>query len=635
MGARALFCLLVAALGAPAETLEWPLDLQREVTSSFGEYRPGRFHAGIDLRTGGIGVPVKAAGDGYVSRVRCSPYGYGKAVYLALDDGHTVVYGHLSDYRDDVRAYVRAAQHEAQDYTVDLSPAPGEFRVKRGEIIAKSGDTGIGVPHLHWEIRDAKGMLVNPRLLGTAWPDKTRPVIQQLLIWPDEGTVDGDPAPQALAVKAAGNGKYTTAPVKVSGGFAFGVETIDPEQGGAKLGIHEATARVDGAEIFTVRNDYLDYESNSSGAVSFCPYMVDKGQFLTLWRFPGNTAPNYKISKGSGYADALTKPVNAEITVVDFLGNTASVTVPLQPAEAAAPLPGMPGAGRGTATAQAWGDFLTLSYRFDQPEGELPQGTLEFNGESRPLAFFRAGQKTYRAVLHPEKAGTYTLRARHPRVAEYEERFSVYTAGGPLQAAGNGGFSLAPAANSAYGALFISISTVDDPPKDPIRRLGQAWRVGPANQPINEALTVTLPVPANASDLKRVAIYRSSGSGWSRLETERAGEVLRAKTQRLGIFAALEDIVPPVVSHVAPKGEGAPAGKRPALSARINDTGSGIKRYSIHCGNTWLLASYDPEHAIIRWEQDEDLPSGTQEITFRAEDAAGNVTAITQRVLVP
>ena len=105
--------IIFAVLGTAPEAFDgFPLEGRPVVTSSFGEYRPGRLHMGMDFSTGGqIGLPVRAFGDGSVIRIRCSPWGYGKAVYIKLTTGHTVVYGHLSDIPEDLRAAVRAAQH--------------------------------------------------------------------------------------------------------------------------------------------------------------------------------------------------------------------------------------------------------------------------------------------------------------------------------------------------------------------------------------------------------------------------------------------------------------------------------------------------------------------------------------------
>ncbi len=634
MGGLLLVCMALCAPGAD-EALLWPLDLPREVTSSFGEYRPGRFHAGIDLRTGEIGKPVRAAGDGYVSRVRCSPFGYGKAVYLTLDDGYTVVYGHLDDYRDDLRDVIRAAQHQARDYTVDLTLESGKYRVKRGEVVAKSGQTGIGVPHLHWEIRDKAGRLVNPRLLGITWPDNTRPQVKQLLLWPQGGTINGDITPQVLPVKSVGEGKYTVAPASVTGAFCFGLEVIDPEKGGAKLGICEAHAELDGEEVFRMRNDYLDYDTNDAGAVAFCAPVADRGQFLTLWRWPGNNAPSYALSQGAGLVNAPTDKAEATLTVEDFAGNTARVTVPLLPGEDTPPAPGAPGTGKGSIVAQAWGDYLTLTFRFDAPEGELPTAAMEFNGKTTPLAIVRAGQRTYRTALRPSAPGVYVLRAQHPRAGSFEQRVCVYHGGKPTAAFTDSGATSRATPDSPYGTLFVTVAPEKNPPQDPIRRLGEAWRIGPDMQPLREAITVSLPAPSGAIDPARVALYRSSGGGWSALGTTVENGRLNAKTTRLGIFAALEDTLPPTIASVSPATDGPATSRRPSISAKISDVGSGVASYSIHCGSQWLLTEYDPENAIIRWEQDVDLPAGQQTITLRVADTAGNESLITRTLTLP
>ncbi len=77
----------------------WPTDAGRVMTSSLGEYRSGHFHMGLDFKTWGReGYRVFAIEDGWISRIKTSPFGYGKALYLQLDDGRLVVYAHLSRF---------------------------------------------------------------------------------------------------------------------------------------------------------------------------------------------------------------------------------------------------------------------------------------------------------------------------------------------------------------------------------------------------------------------------------------------------------------------------------------------------------------------------------------------------------
>ena len=60
-----------------------PLDINLLLSGTFGELRNNHFHAGIDIKTEGVeGQSVRAIANGYVSRIKVSSWGYGKAIYL-------------------------------------------------------------------------------------------------------------------------------------------------------------------------------------------------------------------------------------------------------------------------------------------------------------------------------------------------------------------------------------------------------------------------------------------------------------------------------------------------------------------------------------------------------------------------
>ena len=104
-------------------------------TSGFGMRRDpftGRmhFHRGLDLAAP-IGTPVYAPADGIVKRIKREPRGYGLLLEIDHGMGITTRYGHLSK----------------------ILVKPGQ-KVKRGQIIAKVGNTGRSTgPHLHYEVR--------------------------------------------------------------------------------------------------------------------------------------------------------------------------------------------------------------------------------------------------------------------------------------------------------------------------------------------------------------------------------------------------------------------------------------------------------------------------------------------------
>ena len=141
-----------------------PMDIPLQLAGNFGELRPNHFHTGIDITTHGVeGVPVKAAADGYVSRIKIGPWGYGRVVYVTHPNGYTTVYGHLSKLNGTLDHYVENNQYANESFEVELFPKPEEFPVKKGEVIAYSGNTGNTTgPHLHFEVRPEGGEPADP-----------------------------------------------------------------------------------------------------------------------------------------------------------------------------------------------------------------------------------------------------------------------------------------------------------------------------------------------------------------------------------------------------------------------------------------------------------------------------------------
>lgn len=632
--------LLLLLLTGAADEYRWPLDLRRELTSSFGEYRPGRCHAGIDLRTGGIGIPVYAAGDGYVSRVRCSPYGYGKAVYLTLSSGHTIVHGHLDDYYPELRDFVRKEQHKARNYTVDLQLQPGEFRVVKGQLLAKSGQTGIGAPHLHYEWRDAQERPIDPRTVGLTWPDKVRPVIRRVMVSPDgpNSTVNGDIVPLILDVRSTGAGQYSCDAVRVSGHVGFAVDLVDPAGGGAyKLGAYRVAASAAGQEIFRVQNDVFSYDHRDDGVACYHPFFNEGAPFLVLWRWPGNECEFYAHTRTDGWWTAPDADSEVQIDIVDFNDNAATLIVPVRPASTAPAPPKTGGTGRGKATLECFGEYLVLTVRFTEAEPESPTGAVGGNSGVQPLAFVRVNDRTFRAGFKAQATDGYRMRAEHPRLeAKFETPFAAFVRG-----QGNtvrlGDVTISAADASAYGVLYVGVDRLENPSEakhESLKLSGPVYRLWPAESPIDAAITLVWPQPVGQV-ARTCAVYRRSGGSWSRTGASLANGRVSMETRDLGLFAILSDETPPTIAGVEPESGASPKGRRPAIRAEVRDAGSGINDIEVTCGGQWLLTAYDPEHNLISWEQDEDLPTGAQKIVINVTDHAGNTSRITRKITVP
>jgi len=143
----------------------WPIDSPYVITGNYGELRPNHFHSGIDFSTSGLmNLPVYAIDNGYVSRVKISSGGYGKNIYITHANGKVSVYCHLNSLNPALTELIKKEQYAKQSYEVEVFPKPLAIKVKKGEVIALSGNTGNSTgPHLHFEIREEKTeMPLNP-----------------------------------------------------------------------------------------------------------------------------------------------------------------------------------------------------------------------------------------------------------------------------------------------------------------------------------------------------------------------------------------------------------------------------------------------------------------------------------------
>jgi murein DD-endopeptidase MepM/ murein hydrolase activator NlpD len=169
----------------PQDYFRNPFDSAIYVSGTFCELRGNHFHAGLDIRTGGMeGWEVLAAADGYIERVKVSTTGYGRVVYIRHPNGYTSVYGHLKELKGTLANYVKDAQYKQRKFEIELYPKPGEIKVTKGQNFALSGNTGgSGGPHLHFEIRNSKGQSTNPLLHGLNVSDNLKPEIKRISVY--------------------------------------------------------------------------------------------------------------------------------------------------------------------------------------------------------------------------------------------------------------------------------------------------------------------------------------------------------------------------------------------------------------------------------------------------------------------
>ena len=163
-----------------------PLKIPLALSGTFGELRSNHFHSGIDFKTNKeIGIPIFAPASGYVSRIKVSPTGFGKALYIAHENGLTTVYAHLDKFNKEIHEYITKKQYELQQFPIDISIEKDKFKIQKDDIIGYTGNSGSSSgPHLHFEIRDSKNQRpLNPMNWNFDIKDTKKPIIESIFIY--------------------------------------------------------------------------------------------------------------------------------------------------------------------------------------------------------------------------------------------------------------------------------------------------------------------------------------------------------------------------------------------------------------------------------------------------------------------
>lgn len=222
-----------AARGEATPVYGWPLQDNYGISATFGESRDDHFHAGIDLSTNGdTGLPVLAIEAGEVYRMKVQKRGYGRALYIRHANGMISVYGHLEKYSSELgleQMYQQKIIATGQKYVGDIFVDP-PVRVERGTIVAFSGETGAGLPHLHLELRRTENVPVNPLANGLEDSlDPVAPSFQAAYLYPASGTapIDGELDTQVVRFSKDDAGYMADHTPVVRGDFYVSVSTYD------------------------------------------------------------------------------------------------------------------------------------------------------------------------------------------------------------------------------------------------------------------------------------------------------------------------------------------------------------------------------------------------------------------------
>lgn len=386
-----LFFFKAAAQQAnyPKGYFRYPLHIPPKLNANFGEMRPNHFHMGLDLFTERReNLPILAAADGYVARVKIEPGGFGRAIYLNHPNGLTTLYAHMNDFMPELEAWLKKEQYARESWSVDLPVPEGLFPVRKGQFIGYSGNTGGSMgPHVHFEIREtATEKCLNPLRFGFPIPDNVPPDLKRLAIY-DRRQSLYEQSPRYLALQPQG-GVYTVPGVVVvaTDQVVLALQATDrmsgvPNANGIfEVRVFDGQAEVGGFSIDRIGYDetrylnaHIDYKTKLSGGAYLQLLFPLDGDKLGI--YPRRDAFSAIVLK-----DTLVHPIRIEVR--DPYGNLSVARLQLRRSGWIRPVTPLP---QPVMKAGEWNIVEQADVQVVVPEQSL-YDSIGFRLSSRPSA---------------------------------------------------------------------------------------------------------------------------------------------------------------------------------------------------------------------------------------------------------
>ena len=568
------------------------------LTGSMGELRPNHFHGGLDIKTGGgVNQPVYAAADGYVSRLKQSSFGYGNVLYITHPNGLTTVYGHLNEFRGPVAAELLRRQYEKQSYELEAFFTQDQFPVRRGEVVALSGNTGGSAgPHLHWEVRDAQDRQYNPLQWGgfAEVQDHVAPTLQAFALEPlaIESRVQRVFAKALFAPRVQpGPGVATTWADTIS---AFGpvgllVQGFDRFDGAwNRNGIQRMTMTVNGQPFYQHVIDAVPFPTGTRQVANFMDFLYLRTQGRTLqklWVDEGNDLPMYATGPSKGRLNVEAgKTYSIEVTLADSYNNQTALRLVLR---------GERPAYFRTRAATARRPAL----RFEVTRNLLKAVATDLGTDSvaANLTLLRGRR---RLEIRPsytqngENVYLYDLRAGLPDslrfggITKAFDRQVLIPAGKETNYA-TARLNVMFGPETLFNNLYLATSFLPEPTGSGF------WTVGSPLQPLYKSAVLTLKPAAPPTDPARTAIYAATlrgGKAYVGGKWDDKGQIT-ANIRQFASYRILTDTV-------APKGSliGRPGGQ---LLFRVGDDLSGLASYRLLVGGRFRLLRFEHKNSTL------------------------------------
>ena len=322
----------------PQDYFRSPLDIELVLAGTFAELRNNHFHSGLDIKTKQReGLKIYAAASGYVSRIKVSHFGYGKALYITHPNGYVTVYGHLQRFSDTIEAYIKKHQYEMESYEIELFPELNTLLVTKGDLVAYSGNSGgSSGPHLHFEIRDNQERPINPLLFGLKIKDSKKPTVKTIYAYPvnDLSHVNGSNLKQKLRLIPLKNGDYKVEDITAYGKIGFAINSIDRQDLAAnKNGVYKIETFYNGIQNFEIDFKRFSFSETKhlNRLIDYSHFIDNKERLQKLYLDTNNPLSIYDKMIDDGYLiiyDTISNVYKVKIT--DFEGNASNIVINIQ-----------------------------------------------------------------------------------------------------------------------------------------------------------------------------------------------------------------------------------------------------------------------------------------------------------------
>ncbi|MFT7272045.1 MAG: hypothetical protein ACI9V1_001570 [Spirosomataceae bacterium] len=584
------------------------------LSGSYGDIRFNHFHAGLDIRTGGVeGVAVHSAGDGYVSRIGVSGGGYGNALYITHPNGYTTVYGHLKEFGDRIKGKLLEREYQQQSWAIDTYFQPGEIPVSKGEVVAFSGNTGgSGGPHLHFEIRNQAEQTINPSLFGfEEIVDNVSPQIVTVTL-------------KTMDINSRINGQFgevTLTPVKLKNGdyilnnnitahgkigvmvYAYDKSETSP----FRLGITQMTLKVNDGEVYKFDLEKMSFDTKiDMNLHTDYEKMVGNGvKNHKLYVETGNRLNNYTTNAMNGQVEIKEEKVDFEVKLSDTFHNTTRLTFNVIP-ELSADL--LIGDQSGTFAPKL------IVNKFDnilrvQAIGAVDKNVsaiFQYRGEpiTSQVAYKTANSLVY---LYDLKAGlvdfvqvgnsnrkidfnTYALLSNQ-FISEknYQVNFQ----------------------DARYDNLFLNF-----------KENGSELTLDEDIYPLKSRFKVTWQTSFTNCD--KCGVYLASTRRSKFISSEKAGADFTFYPKEFGTYKILQDDVPPTIRVRKINSS--------EISFNVSDNLSGIKNITCFVDNRWVMMEYEPKLSLIWSEKLNASEPMKGQLQLTVEDNQGNITVYEKEI---